>query len=85
MITSTEQVRDFVAKHSHLTNANGNPNWIEVTLVRHDAGSVNRNSWVFIYDFKNDEARKAFGALCHRLYTVNESWVITTSRYHKLN
>ena len=80
MITATEQVQEFTAKYAHVPNTFGNPNWIEVNLIKHDTGSINRNSWLFIYDFKNDEARKAFGALCHRLYTVDETWVITTTR-----
>jgi hypothetical protein len=52
------------------------PNWIHVEL-KHPGLTDGR--LVAIYDFKLDEARKAFGALCHGIYTRGDGqWVITT-------
>ena len=74
MMTPAEQVEEFVARFDSAHNTVGRPLWIHVRIEdQHRAYEAECR-----FDFKLDEARKAFGALCHRLYTSAEKWKIET-------
>lgn len=75
-MTAKEQISDFIATYNDRPNPLGSrPNWIRVFI---QVNVEDGQTFHCVYDFKNDPARKAFGALCHRLYTDRISWVITT-------
>ena len=75
-MSPTEQIADFVARFHYMPNLVGRPLWIEV-LIKTQENSPGYGAWC-MYDSKNDDARRAFGALCHRLYTSAEKWKIDT-------
>lgn len=64
-----EQIEDFVDQFHYTPNKVGRPLWIGAIVEDSDG-----NGAQFHFDFKNDDARRAFGALCHRLYTSSEKW-----------
>lgn len=64
-------IREFGCK----VNTVGQPNWIVATFCDDE-----KYYEEVIFDFKNDFARKAFGALCHVIYTSAEHWRIQTER-----
>lgn len=72
------QVRHFINRFDNVPNPHGNPNWINAHIARIG------DNFRFTFDFKHDEARRAFGALCHAIYTASEprmfQWHIETSR-----
>ena len=69
-----DHIHNYCTLHGNVENANGRPNWIAVTF------SDDKRTVGTAFDFKNDAARRAFGALCHVLYTSTEYWRIETER-----
>ena len=67
MITPAEQIEDFVARFHYTPNKVGRPLWIKVRIEAAQGHGV-----LCTYDFKLDDARRAFGALCHSLHLVGE-------------
>ena len=65
-----DHIYNYCKLYGNVENNNGKPNWISVTF-RDDFIAVD-----IMFDFKNDKARRAFGALCHVLYTSAEHWRI---------
>lgn len=71
-----QQVHAFISNYYRVPNASGHqPVWIYFEFQHYD-------SWVLdgLYDFKNDEARRAFGALCHSAYMSKDQISIHTFR-----
>jgi len=75
-MNTESSIRHFIDNFRDVTTS-PRPNWITVELVRIGGTS---GGYFFQFDFKHDAARKAFGALCHTLYTSSERWRITTQR-----
>ena len=69
-----DHIYNYRAKHGNKENENGNPNWIAADFRDDELGIS------LVFDFKNDGARRAFGALCHVIYTSAEHWRIETER-----
>ena len=68
-------IEKFIADFNDLPNDYDWPNWISVHW--YCEGQYYGKA---AFDFKNDLARKSFGALCHKLYTSTKEWQITTKR-----
>lgn len=70
-----DHIEAFLRKYNYKSgNAASKPNYIHCKWIGPE------EAFYGCFDFKNDNARKAFGALCHVLYTSAESWEITTYR-----
>lgn len=68
-------IREYINKFGSKVNNIGQPNWIIATF-----SDDKENFEEVIFDFKNDFARKAFGALCQVIYTSSEHWRIQTEK-----
>lgn len=84
MITPIEQrIVRFTNTYNNVPNAgiNSRPLWIHCCWTQLDevTGKLSRVV-IAQYDFKHDEARRAFGELCHRIYFSTERWQIVTER-----
>ena len=79
-LTIAHQIAVFIEKHDRVPNGaeNSKPLWIHVRWedCDDDLPVVERAR----YDFKNDDARRAFGILCHNIYTSSEDWSIFTRK-----
>lgn len=76
---ATNRVKDFISRHHNIVARVApeyKPNWIYVNIRSLESDFT----LGFRFDFKNDAARKDFGALCHVLYTCSEAWMIQTHR-----
>lgn len=75
-----DHINNYCGKYHRVTTM-ARPNWILADFSDSNGVSLNR----VVFDFKNDEARRAFGALCHVLYTDPVDWYITMHRLPGLN
>lgn len=73
--TIVELIKSFEEDFSGKTTAE-KPLWIHCDLLDKSVDL----SYVFEYDFKNDEARRRFGMLCAAIYKSSERWTIQTWR-----
>ncbi len=66
-----EQIKSFSRQYNNnpaLSAVKYRPLWIHVMIMDHRTGLYEH----FVYDFKNDHARRAFGALCHCIYVAED-------------
>jgi hypothetical protein len=84
MITPIEQrIVRFTNTYNNVPNAgiNSRPLWIHCCWTQLDEVTGEPlGMFIAQYDFKHDEARRAFGELCHRIYFSTERWQIVTER-----
>lgn len=77
--TQYQQLDKFITNYHNVQNKHGKPRWIYCCITKEILPASPQ--FVFSFDFKNDDARRAFGGLYYMLLMYDPQWTIQVSTH----